>query len=205
MAKWVSPLFTDIRNKLGDAVVFSIWKGRPYFRTYVKPANPRTLKQQAHRDVLRQLVKRYQEISADLDVKAAWNKEALSFQLSGYNLFIKFGRLSSISVPGTASGTGQVEIEITYTLGLPANKAHIFRFDGTTWVDITPEGGLSSEPNSKITDTIDTSGTYEYWIADADVLKEGDTVPQPYQAITKWSHDVEHGVAKEAKVEVTIS
>ena len=205
MAKWVSPLFTDIRNKLGDAVVFSIWKGRPYFRSYVKPANPNTLKQQAHRDVHKKLVKRYQEIAADADVKSAWNLEALPYQLSGYNLFVKFGRLSKISCPGTASGTGSATVEITYTLGLPASKARIYRYDGTTWEDVTPAEGLSSEPNSTFTDTIDTSGTYEYYIADADVLVEGDSAPQPYQAITKWSPDEANGVAKEAKVEVTIS
>jgi len=33
MAKWISPIFSDARNKLGDAVVFSNWKGRSYFRS----------------------------------------------------------------------------------------------------------------------------------------------------------------------------
>ena len=42
MAKWISPLFADIRNKLGDSVIFSNWKGRPYFRKYAKPSNPKT-------------------------------------------------------------------------------------------------------------------------------------------------------------------
>lgn len=50
MAKWKSPLFSDIRNKLGENVVFSMWKGRPYMRSYVTPANPNSLKQAANRD-----------------------------------------------------------------------------------------------------------------------------------------------------------
>ncbi|MHC1611633.1 MAG: hypothetical protein ACXQTW_08615 [Candidatus Methanospirareceae archaeon] len=201
MPKWTSPIFTDIRNALGESVVFSMWKGRPYMRSWVKPANPRTAKQQAHRDVLRQLVKRWQDVIDTAEKKAAWNAEALSYNITGFNLFTKFGRKSSISCPGTGS-TGSA-VTITYTLGLPATKAAIYAFDGSTWEDITPPEGLESGENKTFEHTFDSAGTYEIFIADKDVLVEGDTAPQPYQAITKWSPDVVNGVAKEAKIVIS--
>ncbi|MEM2073716.1 MAG: hypothetical protein QXO33_04120 [Nitrososphaeria archaeon] len=201
MPKWTSPLFTDMRNALGESVVFSRWKGRQYIRSWVKPANPRTLKQMANRDVLKNLVKRWQAIKSDLDAVAAWNKEALPYLISGYNLFVKYGRLSKIECPAT--GSVNVAFTITYTLGLPASKARIYRFDGSTWVDITPAAGLSEAPNSTLSHTITTAGTYYFFIANKDVLKAGDTSPQPYQAITKWKPDYTQGIAKEAKIVIS--
>lgn len=205
MAKWTSPFLSDIRNKLGDSIVFSVWKGRGYFRKWVRPANPQTNKQQAHRAVLAELVKRWQDIIDTADKKAAWNAEALAYQISGYNLFTKYGRMSSITVPATASGSGTADIEVTYTLGLPASKAKIYRYDGSIWEDVTPAEGLESGENKTFTDTVDTSGTYYYYIAYSDVLVEGDSAPQEYQAITKWSPDVTTGTAKEAKCEATVT
>jgi len=202
MPKWKSAIFTDIRNAIGDNIVFSIWKGRGYFRSYVIPANPRTNPQKAHRAVMEELVKRYQSLMADAEVKAEWNVEGLEYLISGFNVFVKFGRKTSISV-SPESGAAPLDVTITYTLGLPANKARLYRFDGTTWTDITPAAGLSETPNSTVTDTGLAAGTYTYWIADKDVLKAGQTSPQPYQAITKWLADEVNGVAKECKVTVS--
>ena len=43
MAKVNGPLFSlDARNKVGDAIVYSIWKGRNYVRSRVVPHNPKT-------------------------------------------------------------------------------------------------------------------------------------------------------------------
>ena len=205
MAKWTSPFLSDIRNKLGDSIVFSVWKGRGYFRKWVKPANPQTLKQQAHRAVLAELVKRWQDIIDTADKTQAWNNAALPYQISGYNLFVKYGRKSKISVPASASGSGSATVTVTYTLGLPASKARIYRFDGSTWEDVTPAEGLEAGEDKTFDDTVTTSGTYYYFIAYADVLVEGDSPPQEYQAITKWKPDITTGTAKEAKCEVTVT
>ena len=205
MPKWISPLFVDIRNALGESVVFSNWKGRSYFRSYVKPANPRTAKQQAHRALMKALVARWKEIATTDAIKAAWNEVALPYQISGYNLFVKEGRKSRISVPATASGVGSATVTVTYTLGLGAADARIYMFDGTNWTDVTPAGGLSAGENQTIDVTITTSGTYYFFIADSRVLVPGDTAPQPYQAITKWDLDLVNGTITEAVCQVTIS
>jgi len=199
MPKWSSPLFTDIRNALGESVVFANWKGRQYFRSWVKPANPRTMKQQANRDVLKQLVKRYQEISADTEVVGAWNKEALPYTITGFNLFIRQGMASNVSCPST--GQVNVPFTVTYDLGIPADKAKLYaiKADGTI-VDVTPPAGLSAGKGKTVNVTLTSAGTYYIFLANGAVLKTGDTAPKDYQAITKWSRDNVNGVAKEAKI-----
>ena len=201
MTKWISPLFSDARNALGESVVFSNWKGRTYFRSYVIPANPQTNKQQANRAVMAALVERWQDIIDNDDKKGAWNSEALSYTISGFNLFTKFGMSSQITVPATGNTTNPVTI--TYTLGLPASKAKIYAYDGSTWEDITPAGGLSAGENKTFEHTFSSTGTYQIFIADGDVLVSGDSAPQEYQAITMWSRDEANGTAKAAEIVIS--
>ena len=196
MAKWTSPLFTDMRNKIADSVVFSRWKGRGYFRSWVKPANPRTNAQKAHRAVLANLVKRYQELTADSAVKSAWNARALEYLISGYNLFVKWGRSSYVKAePGSASG----KLKVTYKCGIPLSEARLYTYNASEgWSDDTPADGLQSGENTiEITKSADTE--YVVFLATKNVLKEGDSSPQAYQAITKWYPDTTNGVAVEAK------
>jgi len=200
MPKWKSPIFSDIRKAIGDNVVFSNWKGRGFFRSYVIPANPRTNPQKAHRAVLAELVKRYQSLMADADVKAEWNVEGLPYLISGFNVFTKWGRLSEISV-SPSSGTAPLNVTVTYKCGIPLAKAKLYQFNGTTWSDVTPAEGLSESGTVDITGL--AAGTYLYYLADVDVLKAGDVSPQAYQAITRWKPDEVNGVAQEAKVVVS--
>lgn len=200
MPKWVSPIFSDIRNAIGENVVFSQWKGRPYFRTYVKPAQPRTNPQKAHRAVFEKLMKRAQQIMADSNVKAAWAKRALEYLITAFNVFMKFGRASWIKVTPT-SGTAPVTVTIEYKCGIPLSEARVYLFDGASWSDITPSEGLSE--SGSFTHELSSAGTYEFYLATNAVLKEGDTSPQAYQAVTKWYPDETNGVAGEAKCEVS--
>lgn len=189
MPKWTSPLFTDIRNALGTSVVFSIWKGRPYFRSWVKPANPRTNDQTANRDWMAKAVARYQDTvivdALDPSHTAVWNAAALPYSISGYNLFCKYARMTSISVPATASGSGTANITVTYSLGIPASKAKIAYEKSGTWtlVDQALESGVGKTKSVSVS----ASGTYNFWIIDTSVLESGDTTPQDYQAVSNWS------------------
>ena len=93
MAKWKSPIFSDIRNKLGENVVFSMWNGRQYMRSYTKPANPKTTGQTANRLHMANLVGYWQANIATVSAAVtSWNKAALSDLISGFNRFVKGGR-----------------------------------------------------------------------------------------------------------------
>ena len=200
--KWKSVLFSELLNKLGDQIVGAKWKGRGYFRSYVIPANPRTNKQEAHRAIMANLVKRCQQVVLDdADIKSAWDTEALPLLVSGYNLFVKYGRLSKISVPSTASAGD--DITVTYTCGIPLTKAGIIRYDGSSWDTVADKGTLEDGEDKTVTDSSVPAGTYYYYLADMNVLKEGDSSPQEYQAITDWEPDTTNGVATEAKCVVS--
>lgn len=189
MPRWTSPLFTDIRGGLGESVVFSIWKGRPYFRSFVKPANPQTNLQMAGRDIMRNLVARYQSVvivsASAPEHSDVWNAEALPYQISGANLFTKFGRKSQISVPATASGSSTANVTVTYTLGLPASKAKIFHEKGGVWTRVAT--ALVSGVGQTIVVPLTVSGSYTFWIANDEALDGSDSSPQAYQAITCWA------------------
>ena len=124
MATWKSPIFSDIRNKLGENVVFSMWKGRPYMRSYVKPSNPDTLAQQANRLHMAALVAQYQEVIkvTPADV-TAWNAAALSQLISGYNRFIKGMRGVVLSSVTLAHATFTMTIDSS---ALPADDLRIY-------------------------------------------------------------------------------
>jgi len=200
--RWASPIFSDMRNAIGQNVVFSQWKGRPYMRSWVKPANPRTLKQRAVRDYLTKLVKRYQSLMADADVKSEWNIEGLPLVISGFNYFVKYGRLSQISV-SPSSGAAPLDVTVTYTCGLPIAKATMLQEKDGVFTIVKAKGTLESGADKTVTVTGLTAGTYYFWIANDDVLKAGDTSPQSYQAITKWKPNYATGVADESKVVVS--
>ena len=202
MPKWSSPLFSDIRKAIGQNVVFSSWKGRPYIRSWVKPANPRTPAQKAVRAVLTELVKRYQGLMADADVKAAWNQAALPYVISGFNLFVKYGRKSDIRAT-PESGSAPLTVTITYTCGIPIGRAGLVQVKDGTLTIIKDKGELESGTDKTVTVELTESGEYEFWLADLEVLKAGDSAPQPYQLVTKWHHDKVNGVAKECKVTVS--
>ena len=106
MAKWKSPIFSDIRNKLGENVVFSMWKGRQYMRSYTKPSNPQTVAQTANRLHMAAVVAWWQVHIANVDHNVGmWNAAALSDLISGFNLFTKTMRGVVITPPTLAHAT----------------------------------------------------------------------------------------------------
>lgn len=195
--KWKSVLFSELSNKLGDQIVGARWKGRGYFRSYVIPANPKSLKQTANRDCLDKILKQCQaEVLDDADIKAAWNAEALPLAISGYNLFVKYGRKSQIASPPT--GTADSPVEITYTCGIPLAKAAMFKITDSTITEVVAKGALEAGDDKTVNTGNLAAGTYFFFIADAEVLKGADAWPQIYQGVTKWSIDEANGVAKVA-------
>lgn len=200
LAKWKSALFSDIRNKLGDQVVFSMWKGRPYFRTHVTPANPQTDPQMAERDQHREIVERFQQEVTTDDINGVWDELALPYQISGYNLFLKAGRRSYIEVPSTSSGS----VSVTYWIGMSIENPGIFReaSDGTL-TDVTPTD-LKIGEEASFSDSPSSGDDYTYWIAERDALVEGDSAPKSYQAYNSWSPDPANGDSPQALTTFTV-
>jgi hypothetical protein len=98
MAKKRPPQLTnELLARLAEGYILSSRKGRPYFKRYASPANPRTPGQRAARGAFARAVHAWQ--AADPAVKARYNEIARTQAATGYNLFIREFLARDGSVP----------------------------------------------------------------------------------------------------------
>lgn len=84
MPKLTAPLLSmGASGQIGKTLVMSKWKGVPYARQYVTPANPRTTKQVNNRDIWQMLNAAW--LYAPSQVKAAFDAFAVGKPLTGRN------------------------------------------------------------------------------------------------------------------------
>ena len=196
MAKWKSPIFSDIRNKLGENVVFSMWKGRPYMRSYVTPANPNSLKQQAQRALVANIVAMYQaNVKGDESIAAAWDVEALPRLISGYNQFVQYGASVTLGTLDLSATT--ISIPITAS-SIPADRLAIMVYDlnTTTYLLPTSKRGLGTYTEADYTAWTPAEGDLIY-VADTKVL-DGEDIESTaalYKACNHWKKNIATGAA----------
>lgn len=88
MAKTVAPLLSfDAGGQIAKTQVYSRWKGRPYVRRYVVPANPNTAAQQETRSTFAWLQNVWKFFPAG--ATGAWELYANGFRITGRNAFAK--------------------------------------------------------------------------------------------------------------------
>lgn len=91
MVKVAGPcLSLEASGKLGGAIVFSKWKGRPYVRTLVKPANPQSGGQVGMRAMFKFLAQQWAGISAPN--QATWEDRADQLVVSTFNAYMSRGQ-----------------------------------------------------------------------------------------------------------------
>jgi len=177
MPKWTSALFSDIRNALGDSVIFSIWKGRSYFRSYAIPANPRTNPQTAQRVDHSEAVDRYQALAQDTTWAANMNAYAAAWNLPGFNRFMTEYRKSDINPnpKNIPSSGGTVTITYSTAIKLDDAKIVVVKPDNST-----EEFAVSASSGSveHIINASDPAGDYTYWLVNAAVLDSGSNETQ---------------------------
>lgn len=204
MAKWTSVLFSDIRNKLGNQVVFTSWKGRGSIRAYVKPANPNTLKQQARRDLNREAVVNWQAfVGTDADKKGAWDEVALARQISGFNQFMQYA--GKIKVESDETGTTGVPIDITYTCPIDISQMGLYySIDNLQPIEMLDAGGLNpgDDQTAQLVDPPEV-GTYRFFIGPAAVFAALAGVEKIAVCAAHWIVDETNGVADPAACVVT--
>lgn len=91
MTRVQGPLFSvTASGTIGDAIVYSNWKGLPYVRSRVIPANPRTDAQQSQRTLLTSGVSVWQNtVSPAAGSKTSWDYYASGLGMSGFNRYMK--------------------------------------------------------------------------------------------------------------------
>lgn len=142
MPKLTAPLLSmGAKGQIGKTMVMSTWKGVPYARQYVTPANPRTTKQVANRGIWAFLNAAY--LYAPTQVKAAFDAFAVGKPLTGRNKFFQDNQAllavqptpteitNFIFSPGNGGGLPPVGLTVTPASG---------KLTLTTTVPIVPAG-----------------------------------------------------------------
>lgn len=94
------------KGQVAKTLVASTWKGVKTMRHYVKPANPRSTKQTAQRELFANVVGFWHTVSTDEKTSTAWNRLALvsGKPQSGFNAFssnqVRLGKLTGEIVAG---------------------------------------------------------------------------------------------------------
>lgn len=87
MAKVTGGLLSlSARGSVADTLTFASWRGQPYVRQRVIPANPNTTSQQSTRNAFYFAVQTWKNAGALL--RAPWNRAAQGAPVLGDNLFI---------------------------------------------------------------------------------------------------------------------
>jgi len=165
-------------------------------RSYVVPANPDSLKQQANRDQMAKIVAMYQaNIKGDESLAAAWDVEALPRLISGYNQFVQYGRKVTIGAVDLSATT--ISIALTAS-GIPADRLAVMVYDlnTTTYLLPTTKRGLGTYTEADYTGWTPAEGDLIY-IADTKVLDGADieSTAALYKAVNHWKINEATGVA----------
>lgn len=141
MAKLTGPLLSfGARGAIGSTLVASSWKGVPYARQYVKPANPQTEAQMRVRKTFALLREMWKV--APVQVLNAWNAFALGRPFTGMNKFVgenvrvlqaELLMTDFIGSPGAAGGFAP----LTFTAVAGANPGEV---DWTMTAPAPPSG-----------------------------------------------------------------
>lgn len=123
MSKVTAPLLSfDASGSIAKTQVYASWKGRPYVRRYVKPANPQTTEQTVTRSLFRWLNDIYKFYPGS--AVAAWQAYADSLRITDRNAVIK-QNLSNMRgdtdlanmIISPSAKSGLIAADITLTAG----------------------------------------------------------------------------------------
>lgn len=132
MAKVTAPLLSfGASGSLANALVMSKWKGRPYARQYVIPANPQSVAQTLTRDIFRNLSSIW--LAAGAAVQLPWDTFAQGQVLTGRNSYI--GKNLSILRP--EADMAKWIVSPGAKGGLIADSVVLTPGSGTITVDVT--------------------------------------------------------------------
>lgn len=138
MAKYEGSTFGTLRNKLGNAVA-STWKGIPYVRTRVIPANPDTEAQQQQRGKFGTIVLYGRQLLSSV-IATLWDPFAR--RMSGFNAFVRANLLAMTNetdFPNFKISSGSLELN-------PIIMATYAGTDVTiNWTAETQAGGLPTD------------------------------------------------------------
>lgn len=132
MAKTVAPLLSfDAGGQIAKTQVYARWKGRPYVRRYVVPANPNSADQQKTRNAFKFLMDAWKYWPTG--AQEAWALYAQSLQITDRNAFAK----QNVSPLRTATTLDDMVISPSARSGLIAADLSLAPGDGEIAATLT--------------------------------------------------------------------
>lgn len=188
-----SVLLSAASGKVGD-VVMSRWKGIPYVRRRVIPANPQTGKQCMQRHILKTALLLWQSVKAW--AKPPWVLAATGYAVSGYNLFMDHD-IAALIPQFTAGGQGEDPTWSTpaVTVLTPYNESYAALIDvqaatpgdASLTITWTARAGVAAENMVNPFYRLDDASA---WVADTPVLESAATV-----TVSALTNDLQYEVA----------
>jgi hypothetical protein len=185
MVKVLGPAMSlEASGSLGGIMTFSKWKGRPYVRSLVRPANPKSGGQVGCRSLFKFLSQNWASVSAPS--KATWETRADQKVISPFNAFMAYNQsrwrdflAPSAADPAAAAMTPSVTGTIVATAGvrsvtltIPTTTANdgwgvlVFRSTGTgfssAFDNLIGVGLISGTDDVTVVDTPLEADTYYY-------------------------------------------
>lgn len=179
-------LSLDASGTIGDSMVFSKWKGRPYVRVRVIPHNPKSGGQVGIRSMFQFLAKQWAGLTAGN--KATWILRAAATNISTFNAFMAYNQFrwrnflgpskidpaAEVSTAPSAptgvatAGVRQISLAITKGANAPDWGYLIFRSPTITftpvWSNCIAVKHIDGSGNALYIDTPLAAGSYWYHV-----------------------------------------
>lgn len=175
MSKVTAPLLSfGASGAIAKTQVYATWRGIPYVRRYVIPANPRSVGQLLTRDIFANLELRWKQ-SGPL-VREPWDRFAVGQKFVGRNAYIgknitalrpESDMLAYIGSPGAKGGLPPTSMVVT---GVAGGGLEVVIVPPTPPLGWTLEAAIASTLVDQAPDA-----------AVADVIEEGEDLVTPYQ------------------------
>ena len=195
MAVLTAPLFSfDARGKLGGALVFGNWRGVPYVRRMVIPANPKTSGQILTRGIFAALELRWKQ--GGTLMRAPWDRFAVGRKFVGRNAYLgkdiaathgDADMANYIGSPGAKGGLPPASLALTTVAvgGIEATITAPAAPDGWVLTSGIATALKDQAPEAVVTDVIQEG---EQVALPGDVLFTGlDAATYFVQAWLKWA------------------
>ena len=127
----------EASGTLANTLTFAKWKGRPYSRQRVIPANPKSAAQLGVRAMMSFLAKQWAGISAS--PKASWEADATTNNISSFNQYVKANLMRWQMFKGPTQGNPAAELSTALTVTTHTSTGG----EGHVTHTFTPSGGTS--------------------------------------------------------------